>query len=355
MEAYISTIVSGLSSVLLQLQVLPLVVSVQGGAAQVPCVRSLRHAPLPKCSREEIAAGNSGDAEPDPRKAAQSRGGGGGQGVWGPGPPVRSCNGTPFALLHKLTRDVCVPGGTMGELWSTVGGIRAGGLRKGRVAGEGGACGVPRPHGRRTGERGPVKGERAVRQVSPALCRLVSDLTAVGAHTLMVTSPQLRLGTSVGAAKGAHGNATEELFVLTLLLCSLVRCGVQVSVQHLHPTAGGHAHPIIRPGAKHRRVASIVQGPWGPAACVVASAEAPPGQHRHGQGACDGGGGGHGRQDPETLSEADEVVVQDRGGQWRVGRRGPTGGRPSVRDTVHRGGGKQGCQGAGGGGGGGVV
>ncbi len=35
MEAYIDTIVSGLASALLQLQVLPVVVSVQGGAAQV--------------------------------------------------------------------------------------------------------------------------------------------------------------------------------------------------------------------------------------------------------------------------------------------------------------------------------
>ena len=34
------------------------------------------------------------------------------------------------------------------------------------------------------------------------------------------------------------GNATEELCVLTLLLCSLVPCGAPASIQHLHPTAG---------------------------------------------------------------------------------------------------------------------
>ena len=38
--------------------------------------------------------------------------------------------------------------------------------------------------------------------------------------------------------KGAHGNVTEERFVLTLLLCSLGPCSVKVSIQHLDPTAG---------------------------------------------------------------------------------------------------------------------
>ena len=31
-------------------------------------------------------------------------------------------------------------------------------------------------------------------------------------------------------AKGAYGNVTEELFVLSLLLCSLVPCSVQVNI-----------------------------------------------------------------------------------------------------------------------------
>ena len=45
------------------------------------------------------------------------------------------------------------------------------------------------------------------------------------------------LGTSIVTANAAYGNVTEEL--LLLLLCSLVPCSVQVSIQHLHPTAGG--------------------------------------------------------------------------------------------------------------------
>ena len=45
-------------------------------------------------------------------------------------------------------------------------------------------------------------------------------------------------GTSAFSVKGAHGNVTEELFVLNLLLCSLVPRSMQVSIQHLHPTEG---------------------------------------------------------------------------------------------------------------------
>ena len=45
------------------------------------------------------------------------------------------------------------------------------------------------------------------------------------------------MGTSFVTAKGADG--TEELFVLILLLCSLVPCSVQVSIQYLHRTAWG--------------------------------------------------------------------------------------------------------------------
>ena len=39
-------------------------------------------------------------------------------------------------------------------------------------------------------------------------------------------------------SEGAYGNVTEELFVLTLLLCNLVPCSVQGSLQQSHPTAG---------------------------------------------------------------------------------------------------------------------
>ena len=45
---------------------------------------------------------------------------------------------------------------------------------------------------------------------------------------------------------GCTVNVTEELFVLTLLLCGLGHCSVQVSIQHSHPRAGVHPLPCQR-------------------------------------------------------------------------------------------------------------
>ena len=62
-------------------------------------------------------------------------------------------------------------------------------------------------------------------------CKLI-----VYSDSLTEPSGQSSQGTSSVTAKGADGNITEELFVLALLLCSLVLCSVQGSIQPLKVT-----------------------------------------------------------------------------------------------------------------------
>ena len=85
-----------------------------------------------------------------------------------------------------------------------------------------------------------VPGEVSLVGYQPrTLCHLAMSAAVAPTGGRSHKPPVDTLWVRLVGAKDAYDNVTEELFVLTLLLLRLQPCRVKVSMQHLHPIAGG--------------------------------------------------------------------------------------------------------------------